>query len=161
MSEEDWISFYTAAREIAERLGMSQAVARKHLRQACADQLITTMKRPLDPEPMPIEFWTRIDPREWSTRTVDYDPPDTDGSKTEVIIHEDDFRSWIEQRSAPQSNREAAITKRLRAGVPGKDLPWKRFCDDVRKDCRASLTTRGFTNETIEDITREIMKGHK
>jgi hypothetical protein len=158
MNEEDWLTFYEAAQEIAERLGMSQAVARKHLRQACADQLIITMKRPLDPVPLPVEFWTRVDPREWSTRTVDHDPPDADGCKTEVMIHEDDFRSWI---GHPQSNREAAITKRLRVGVPGRDLSWKRFCDDVRNDCGASLSTRGFTDETIENITREIMKDHK
>jgi hypothetical protein len=159
MKEEDWISFYTAADEIEEQLGVSQALARKKLRQACADQLITTMKAPLDPDPMPFEFWVRVAPHEWRERNVDYDGPDKDGCRIEVMIYEADYRSWIEP--APQSNREAAITKRLRAGVPGRDVPWKLFCNDVRKDCGASITTRGFTDETIENITREIMNDHK
>ena len=137
----------------------SASAKAKLLRASSFAKLITTMKRPLDPDPLPIEFWVRIDPREWSARTVDYDGPDADGCEIDVMIHEDDFRSWIKQQCDPQFDREAAITKRLRAGVPGRDISWKQFCNDVRKDCEALPTTHGFSNETIEDITRKNNEG--
>src|SRR5205823_8856692 len=96
MNEDDWLYFYTAAREVEQRLNVSRAVARKRLREACADQLIISMKAPCD-EPagqLPFEFWERIAPHDWREREVDYDGPDKDGCKTEVMIYEADFRSW-------------------------------------------------------------------
>jgi hypothetical protein len=73
MNEDDWLSFYAAAREIEQQSDVSSAVARKQLRQACGDQLIATMKAPWD-EPagrLPFEYWERIAPREWCERQVD------------------------------------------------------------------------------------------
>ena len=161
MNEDDWLPFYSAAGEMEQRNGMSRAQARKQVRQACADQLITSMKAPCDDgHRLPFEFWKRIAPKEWREREVDYDEQDAEGCEIEVMIFEPDFRSWIEQQCAPQSDRDAVIAKRLRKGLPGRDVSWKVFCDGVRKDCGTSPATRGFSNETIENITRQIMKVH-
>jgi hypothetical protein len=155
MNKDDWLSFYTAASEIEQQHRISGAEAQKKLRTACREELIRTRKAPTDDGfLLPFEFWTRVAPSEWS-RQVDYDGPDKDGCAIEVMIFEPDFRSWFGQ---PQSDRDAAIAKRLRKGVPGKDVAWKSFCDDIRRDCEASMNTRGFSDETIENITRKIMK---
>ncbi len=74
------------------------------------------------------------------------------------MLREADYRYWIEQQCAPQSDRDAAIAKRLRKATPARDVGWKQFCDEVRNDCGALPSTRGFSDETIENITRKIMK---
>ncbi len=73
MDEEEWITFYEASREVEKTFGVSLAEAGKRLRQACADQLITSMKAPYDREAglFPIEFWSPIAPGEWRQREVD------------------------------------------------------------------------------------------
>jgi hypothetical protein len=113
MNEEDWLTFYEAANEIEQRSGVSRAVARKRLRQACADQLITTLKAPYDEQAglMPIEFWSPIAPSEWRQREVDYDGPDKDGCPIVVMIREDDYRHWLNERST--TSGQAAFLKRF------------------------------------------------
>ena len=99
MHEPGWLTFYTAAREIEKQFGGSQAEARRTLRQACADQKINSMKAPHeDAGQLPFEFWTRVAPGEWREREVDFDGPDADGCKIEVMIYEADFRYWLAQR---------------------------------------------------------------
>jgi hypothetical protein len=121
MNEEDWLTFYEAASEIERRSGASLAVARKRLREACADQLITTMKAPYDEQagPMPIEFWSRVAPSEWRQREVDYDGPDKDGCPTVAMIREDDYRHWF--------NGQGNVRRK---GSPKRDLA-KQAIDDI------------------------------
>jgi hypothetical protein len=60
----------------------------------------------------------------------------------------------------------AAIKKRLARGQRAPDdVPWKQFCDDIRDDCGAWIgdrkhqrTKRGFSDDTIERVARELMK---
>jgi hypothetical protein len=162
MDEEEWITFYDASHEVEQTFGISRAAAQKRLRQACADQLITSKKAPYEKDAglFPIEFWSPVAPGEWRQREVDYDGPDKDRCEIAVMLRETDYRYWLKQQCAPQSDRDAAIAKRLSKHIPGRDMPWKRFCDDIRKDCGASPTTRGFSDETIENITRQLMKVH-
>jgi hypothetical protein len=101
--EPGWLSFAEAALEIAQQFRVSRAEAEAQLRQACADQKLRSMKAPLNERDiMPIEFWTPIAPSDWRGREVDYDGPDADGSKTEVMINEADYRYWLSHLSAKQ-----------------------------------------------------------
>jgi hypothetical protein len=157
--EEDWVTFYPAADVVAQRLGVSRTLARKQLREVCATGLVETMKAPCDPNRMPREFWTRVAPGAWREREVDYDGPDNDGCKIVVMIREADFRDWLDKKIGTQSDRQrdAVIERYLKKGCPGKDVPWKPFCDGVRKECGATPRTRGFSDETIERIARKLM----
>jgi hypothetical protein len=106
MDEPGWLTFYTAAREIEQRFGGSQAEAQAKLRQACADQKIRSRKAPIEKQGrLPFEFWTRVAPREWREREVDYDGPDADGCAIEVMINESDFRHWLLGQQSPEDNR--------------------------------------------------------
>jgi hypothetical protein len=42
-------------------------------------------------------------------------------------------------------------------GTPGKHVPWKRFCDSVRKRCGVSTEVRGYGDKTIIRIVRAIV----
>jgi hypothetical protein len=44
-------------------------------------------------------------------------------------------------------------------GIPGKGVQWKPFCDQVRVKCKATVTTRGFGDRTIERAMRRILRG--
>jgi hypothetical protein len=63
----------------------------------------------------------------------------------------------------------AAIEKRLAHGQrPPDDVLWKQFCDDIRDDCGAwrgdrkhRTPKRGFSDDTIERVARELMKSSK
>ena len=99
MTESEWIAFYAAARDIHQRIGGSLAEAQMKLRRACRDGLIRTMKALYEDErQLPFEFWARIAPHEWSEREVDYDGLDADGCKVMAMIHEDDFRQWLNKQ---------------------------------------------------------------
>jgi len=161
MNEPGWLTFYTAAREIEQRFGGSQAEAQAKLRQACRDEKIRAMRAPYDgqgegPDQLPIEFWTRVAPREWRERDVDFDGPDDDGCPIEIMLNENDFRHWLDRQRPddPLAKREAAIIKWLSK----KPRPaWKQFCDGVRKDCDETSSTRGFSDETIENVARKML----
>ena len=68
--------------------------------------------------------------------------------------------------SSAQTDRGAAIKKRLDNGErPGSHVHWNTFCHNIRLDCRAFVGDpkdekykRGFTDDTIEEVTRELMK---
>jgi hypothetical protein len=61
---------------------------------------------------------------------------------------------------SPRNSRlQAAIKGALKdLGTPGKNAQWKPFCDRVRAECEAKVTTRGFGNRTIERAVRDILK---
>jgi hypothetical protein len=40
--------------------------------------------------------------------------------------------------------------------MPGKEVPWGRFCDDVRKECKVAATTRGYGDRSIARTVRRI-----
>jgi hypothetical protein len=119
MDEEGWITFYEAACDIHQRIGGSLAEAQMKLRRACGDELIRTRKAPYeDVHQLPFEFWTRVAPREWREREVDYDGPDANGCKMVAMIHEDDFRQWLDKTIAvgpspkkPRSSRQVDLAR--------------------------------------------------
>ena len=134
MTEPGWITFYTAAREVHQRIGGNRAEAQMKLRRACGDGLIRTMKAPYENEhtQLPFDIWTRVAPREWREREVDYDGPDADGCKMVAMIHEDDFRQWLNNTIADalspkdrRSRQQDLVREAINAVWP--DGGWKHL----------------------------------
>jgi hypothetical protein len=101
MEEPGWLTFYTAAREVEQRRAVSQAEAQAMLRQACRDEKMRSMKAPHkgEQDQLPFGLWTRLAPRNWRERDVDYDGPNADGYWTIVMISEADFQHWLHQEA--------------------------------------------------------------
>lgn len=56
-------------------------------------------------------------------------------------------------------DRGSAIRKVLKLKQPAIDTPWKSFCKAVREEAGVNDSSRGWSDETIEDETRKIMRG--
>ena len=162
MYEPGWITFHTAASKIKRRLGVNKAEAEARLRGACANEHMRSMKAPLDPDVMPVEFWNRVAPNEWRDRQVDYDGPDADGCEIVVMVNEEEFRDWLNNEPMPGSDcpRDAAIRKLLQAGLrPPPD--WKEFYKKVRDEAEGGWINGkpgyGFSNKQITRRVAEIL----
>jgi hypothetical protein len=132
MDEPGWLIFYTAAREVEQRCAVSQAEAQAMLRQACRDVKMRSMKAPYEGErdQLPFDSWTRLAPRDWRERDVDYDGPNADGCWTIVMINEDDFQYWLDQEAAanpekPLGALQPLLIRLLSEKFPGKPVPDK------------------------------------
>jgi hypothetical protein len=158
MNEEDWLTFYEAASEIEQRSGVSRAVARKRLRQACADQLITMMKAPYDEQAglMPPEFWNPIAPSEWRQREVDYDGPDKDGCPTVAMIREADYRHWLNGESDVRSNGSSKrdLAKQAINEIWSDDIPKEVSNKQIAKQVGERLKQQGRSDISSDTILR-------
>jgi hypothetical protein len=130
MDEPGWLTFYTAARQVEQRRAVSQAGAQAMLRQACRDEKMRSMKAPYEGEQdqLPFELWTRLAPRDWRERDVDYDGPDADGCWTIVMINEADFLRWLDQEAAANPEKslgglQPLLIRLLSEKFPGKPVP--------------------------------------
>jgi hypothetical protein len=166
LDELPWLSLYAAALEVEQRFGVSQAVARKKLRRACADEHIKSMKAPRDEPSMkarrdeptirlPFEYWEPVAPSEWREREVDYDGPDADGCKIEVMIYEPDFRFWI-KGDISKSNRRAPrkrdlVERALNAIWPDGNIPESILNKEIERKVGELLKREG------RDISRETI----
>ena len=61
--------------------------------------------------------------------------------------------------------RDAAIRDLLKGARPGSTVTWPKFCHAVRVkgdgfigDPKNDKHKRGFSDDTIEEVTRELMK---
>jgi hypothetical protein len=159
-SAPTWLNFYLAAYDIEHWLRVSGGMARRMLREACASGDVRSQKQPYyrgEGEGPP----EVVKPSEWLKDQVDL-AQDEDGCKYWVDVDEKDFRYWLDQLSTTSdepSPRDAAIVKRLKAGNrPGKNIQWKVFDEVIRNDCNKPATERGFSDETIENVTRELLR---
>jgi hypothetical protein len=162
----EWINFYLAADKICERLGLSRGAARKTLQELCASREVRSQKQPysmvgneFQGEGPPVQ----ILPAEWRTTEVDL-TIDADGCRYLVDVSKEDFEYWLGNQTAIKalSPRDAAILKRLRAGErPPKVVPWKKFCNDIRRDA-GGLTNgrpaRGFSDKQIRRTVEKLDK---
>jgi hypothetical protein len=119
MNEPGWLTFYTGAREIEQRLGVNQPEAQAKLRRACVEQKIRSMKAPYElihnlREVLPFEFWTRVAPSEWGEREVDYDGPDADGCAIKVMINETDLRDWLNKQQPEPAKKAVGKQPRIK-----------------------------------------------
>jgi hypothetical protein len=152
-------SFYIAAKEIREWLGFSPGAAQAKLRELCAGGVVRSWRQPFSMagrEPQGEGPPERIEPSAWRTNEIDL-MTDADGCSYFVDVSTVDLDAQLGPMK--QHPRDAAITKRLKAGDrPGKNILWKVFCDRIRKDCNVSSSVRGFSNETIEDATKRLFR---
>jgi hypothetical protein len=160
MDEEGWISFYTAAKELEQAFRISWAAAQKRLRQACADQLITSMKAPCD-EPagqLPFECWTRVAPSEWRQREVDYDGPDKDGCSTEVMLREADYRHYLNglsgTRTVPNRSPKQDLVKRIIKEIWPDGIPPETLNKQIARQVGERIKQQGRSDISSDTILR-------
>jgi hypothetical protein len=158
MHEPGWISFYSAAADIRQRCGGSLADAQGRLRHACADGRMRSMKAPLDPEVLPLEYWTGLAPSEWRVREPDYDGPDADGCEVVVMINEDDFRPWLNALPTPAADnrRDAAIRKLLEAGVRTGKVFYNKVRDEADGWRARGVAAYSFSDKQIKRASKKI-----
>jgi hypothetical protein len=157
---EEWTRFDCGVGAIRRRLGLSIGASEKILRELCGDGTIRCVRQKFDCENAePDGRWRFIRPSEWRQTEMDFEHVDD----VFIGVNDDDLAYWLNAQSPepilPKHPRDAAIIKRLKAGErPGKaGLGWKTFRENVRKDCGAKAEDRGFSDETIDDVTRKLI----
>jgi hypothetical protein len=140
------------------------------LRQACRDEKIRSLKAPYEGQgeeqsQLPFEFWTRVAPREWREREVDYDGPDQHGCPIQVMLNEADFDYWKKhlqpsnhppqlKRSAPQRDFAHKAILAIWNGTPPKDASnpevIRQVTEWIANECkRLSMRQRNMSPDTI------------
>ena len=147
----EWISFSTGAAEVSQSLAISYETAVMTLYGLCATGNVRSCNKHgkvIDAEECTIEHF--------------------EGAVADASVSAADLRHWLSERSsAPQlSHRKAVIASMLKAGaIPGSNIHWKTFCDDVRDKCngwlsKADITKhrpgRGFDDKTIQRDVKEL-----
>jgi hypothetical protein len=162
---DDWIDFNVAAWKIEKRLSVSVGVSEKMLRDLCASGEVRSIRVEYiyldDVDRFAREEGIFIRPSEWQTGEVDYEGLQVVGEGLHIEVSQDDLEWWLEQRGeAPRPDpRDTAIANQL--GLKPRP-PWKRLCDNVRKECEVTANTRGYSDETIERRAKEMLRtgGH-
>jgi hypothetical protein len=164
MIDDDQLAFFFAAQEIGRRLGLSPGAAQAKLRERCASGDVRSWKEPysmVGGQPQGEGPPVLIEPSEWKVREVDL-AAEVDGCKNFVNVSKIDLESWLKQQTTlrnSNSARDTAIIKQLKNGLrPGKNIQWKVFCEQIRKARKANETERGFSDETIENVTKKLGK---
>jgi hypothetical protein len=160
MDEEEWITFYDASHEVEQTFGISRAAAQKRLRQACADQLITSRKAPYEKDAglYPTEFWSPVAPGEWRQREVDYDGPDKDGCEIVVMLREADYRHWLSglsgTRSVPNRSPKQDLVKRIIKDIWPDAIPPGILNKQIEKQVSDRLEQQGHPHISRDTILR-------
>jgi hypothetical protein len=125
-ADHDWIKFTEAVDEIVEAFGICSEAASKTLFGLIATGLV----RALDKAEQVIDL------DECTIAELEGKPKFVSASQ---------LRSWLREWSAaPTGDRMRVIEAKLRSGqIPGRNIPWKQFCNDVRNDCNARLDAKG------------------
>jgi len=159
MPEDRLLPFQYAAQEIERRLGLTPGAAQSKLREFCAGGIVRSWKQPYSEAWNKIELegpQERIVPVEWRQTEIDL-VTDADGCSYFVDVSVIDLEGQL--GPIEDNPRNVMIMKLLKAGKrPGSNVLWKVFCDTVRKECDKSPTDRGYSDETIENVTKKI--GH-
>jgi hypothetical protein len=164
------LDFYFAAQEVERCLGLSPGAAQAKLRELCASGVVRSWwELPMGP---PVQ----IKPSEWKSREVDLETRVPATLKNQpasllpggityisgmsqggiVVVSKIDLDQQIAEEDP---SRDAEILRQLRKGLnPPKDIQWKKFADVIRKQCKARPGARGFSNERIENVTKELRK---
>jgi hypothetical protein len=94
-SEQRWLNFYDAAKEVRKKLGLSVGKAQTMLREVCAKGDIRTQREPYDPTTGqgqgPPEL---VKPSQWKQDDIDL-LIDADGCAYFVDLDEEDFEYWL------------------------------------------------------------------
>ena len=152
MEEPGWLTFYTAAREVEQRRAVSQAEAQAMLRQACRDEKMRSMKAPYEGErdQLPFDSWTRLAPRDWRERDVDYDGPNADGCWTIVMINEDDFQYWLDQEAAANPEKPLGALQPLLIRLLSEKFPYFLPLLEQIKDVQARYERKKKATNSLD-----------
>jgi hypothetical protein len=143
-ADHDWIKFPRAVTEVIEAFGICSEAASMMLFGLIA----TGQVRALDNH----QGFIDLD---------DCTIADLEGKPR--FISANQLRSWLRQWSAvPTADRDRVIAEKLRAGeIPGRSIPWKEFCDDVRNKCNGwrgkGKPDWGFGDKQIRRIVSDLM----
>jgi hypothetical protein len=111
MTEEEWLSFHSAAQEIERIKGVSRGKAQSMLRQACASGEVRSVKEPYVIVHQEAEKQAppqRIEPSEWREHEIDL-MTDSDGCRYFVDVSEADFRFLL---GKPEPETQSPARKR-------------------------------------------------
>src|SRR5262245_45617697 len=131
MSDDDWLNFYVAAKDIEARLGVSLGRAKAMLRQACASEVrsqkqpCTTINRGTINERLEYEGPPQpIKPSEWHDHEIDM-MTDDDGCWYSVYVHKGDFGYWLDNQRQPKSElgKQPLVIKYLTEKFQGQRVP--------------------------------------
>jgi hypothetical protein len=90
---------------------------------------------------------------------------DLEGKAKSIAANE--LRDWISAHSTlpqgPQA-RDRLIAQKLGEGInPPRNIPWKKFCDDIRDGCGGWIVTdgkrvptRGFSDKQIQRAVKDL-----
>ncbi len=85
--------------------------------------------------------------------------PETAPSASRPVVAEN--ANSMETERAKNALLFDAVTGALRTvGTPGKTVQWQRFCDYVRRECKATERTRGYGDRSIQRVVKKIEAGH-
>jgi len=74
-----------------------------------------------------------------------------------------ELRDWLREWSAaPTADRDRVISEKLRSNqIPGRNVHWKKFCDDVRDKCNGwrakGRPAWGFGDKQIQRHVKDLM----
>jgi hypothetical protein len=169
LAESDWEPFDWAAQKIRAKLGTSDGVSARMLRELCVsgDERAMLLTHSGDGDSEPVR---RIKPSEWRTTELDIedDLGPSEGAADWVEVSLDDLEYWLERQEPdaepkPKDKKNEAIVKRLKEGiVPGSTMPWKTWDDLIAvigrgEDFAAMLElARTRSAEVIENRAKVI-----
>jgi hypothetical protein len=140
--EPTWITFARATDDIAQALNLPHDASAMMLHGLCATGNVRALNS--------------------QHEVIDLDEctiADFEGQH--AFIDANALRDCInEWTTAPQRLlRDHAIETRLKAGeIPGRTIPWKSFCDRIRRDCKVTRHSRGYTDKTISRAVRRFQQ---
>jgi hypothetical protein len=144
---QDFLTFLEAAEEIAQGLKVKHEAGAMTLYGLCATGNVRSFNAQE-------EFF---DPDECTIANFEGNPTFVIASGVRHCLVE-----W--SPDALPSQRDAEIDKRLRAGViPGRNVSWKQFGDDIRDACNGWIVTggqrkpnRAFGDKQIQRIVKDL-----
>jgi len=77
-------------------------------------------------------------------------------------VSANELRALLRQWSpAPTADRDRVIAEKLRSGqIPGRNISWKKFCDDIRDKCNGWLSNKrpawGFSYKQIQRQVKDL-----
>jgi hypothetical protein len=142
-TKHDWIRFAKAVAEISEAFGIRSEAASMTLYGLVATGIVQALDK--------AGKFINLD-----TCTI------TELEGKPEFVSTNELRSWLREWSAaPTVDRDRVIEKKLRGSqIPGRNIDWKKFCDEVRDGCNGwrakGRPAWGFSDKQIQRVVNEL-----
>jgi hypothetical protein len=143
-SSWSWLAFSTATDEIKLALGVIDEVAAMILQGLCATGNVLACDGQQQV----------IDPEERTIATYEIQV---------AYVNADDLRYWLSAcTAAPQQKHLDSVIRRMRDDhkFPGRNVPWKKFNDEVRDKCNGWIAKDkpafGFSDKQIQRRVKRL-----